>query len=665
MTEFIKNVIASDERFRSDEEIVNLGVGSLFCTRAFFVENGTKQDAVSDVSEIKKTDEGYEIKRVVTNRSNKPLRLKELLFRIDGFSFGENLNAQEDYYYVNENARLFCTLTLPIDFDREYPENPNNEKFGIVTSRQWTDVDILSDRICSCPYQPFPAILLSNYKSKIGVVVGTLSQDVFYHNFRTGHTPDGKAYLEIYSSFKGIESRVIATGETLVDEWFIGVNERADDINGVFSPYTDVLRRRLKNGAGASETNRRSLIWDSWNDGIYRDVSEDMLIAEAKAVKKYFPTAEWFQLDDGYSAYCERNVDLDAHGLGVVFEGEEGIDGKKFPRGLRHYVEEIKKIGLRPAVWIGGFCPVKTEIYRKHPEWFIDLSYRVKSSQPLDPSIADAREYMCRAIEVFTKEYGFEGIKHDFWSYAFEDKHDLLKNNFKSGYEWREWWQKELKSRLPEYGYIESGCDIGMGNPFIGKYFNNYRYGLDVGSGKWANVKTVTFWTVAMLSLQTGDLFIPNSDSAGLLPGLDDRDFEFVLNFQIITRTLVEISGRFSVADENNPRFKRLLRATKYLNNGEDVFFVGYDYRKAGELTPEIVYINSAFDTPDESFKTVALFNASENEKEISFVGKDIGVCGVREYENVWSGERFLSDGLSIVLPAHGSALYKVKKYRL
>lgn len=152
MTEFIKNVIASDERFRSDEEIVNLGVGSLFCTRAFFVENGTKQDAVSDVSEIKKTDEGYEIKRVVTNRSNKPLRLKELLFRIDGFSFGENLNAQEDYYYVNENARLFCTLTLPIDFDREYPENPNNEKFGIVTSRQWTDVDILSDRICSCPY---------------------------------------------------------------------------------------------------------------------------------------------------------------------------------------------------------------------------------------------------------------------------------------------------------------------------------------------------------------------------------------------------------------------------------------------------------------------------------------------------------------------------------
>ena len=653
MRDYFKTVTLNAERF-----IPNLkNFDGLTAYAAAFSDG-----EVSDCCDLTETEFGYEIKRTVVNYSPSPVRLRELLFRIDGFSFGENTQAIDDYYYVNENARLFCTLTLPVDFDRTYPENAENAKFGVTTSRRWTDVDILSDRICSCPYQPFPAILISNYKSKTGVVVGSLSQNCFYHNFRTGHGDCGKVFLEIYSSFKGVESRVLEPGETLIDEWFIGVNERADDINGIFAPYTYALRKRLKNCVGASETNRHSLIWDSWNDGIYRDVSESMLLAEARAVKRFFPTVEWFQLDDGYSAYCEKNVDLDAHGIGVVFEGEDGIDKIKFPQGLKHYVEEIKKIGLRPAVWIGGFCPVKSEIYRKHPGWFIDLSYRVKFSQPLDPSVSKAREYMTRALDEFIGEYGFEGIKLDFWTYAFEDKHDLLRYDGKSGYEWRTWWQREIRKRLPAYGYVETGCDIGMGNPFLGKYFNNYRYGLDVGSGKWDNIKTVMFWTVAMLSLQTGDLFIPNSDSAGLLPGLDDADFDFVLNFQIITRTLVEISGRFSCVDGNNRRLKRLMRAAKYPNNGENVFFVGYDYRKSGELLPEIVYINSAFDAPDDSFKTVAIFNPTEAEKKISFSNADIGVDGAREIENVWTGEKTFSGGVTALLAAHGSALYKIKK---
>lgn len=601
----------------------------------------------SDEVYVVKANGGYEIKRAIKNLSDKPAKLKELAFLCKGFSFGKDAEAKDDYFYANENARLYGTLAVSLD---KFPE-----------ATKWCDPDSAYGRICSCPYQPFPAILISNYKSKKGAVAGSLSQSVFYHSFAVGHK-DGKAFLEVYSAFKDIDERVVLPGETLADEWFIGDKDNADDINDIFSPYTGALRKRLAGAAGASEINRHTLIWDSWNDGIYRDVSEEMLLKEAKAVKENFPNAEWFQLDDGYSTYCEENVDLDAHGLGVPYEGDAGVDKEKFPHGLKYYTDEIKKLGLRPAVWIGGFCPVKSEIYKEHPEWFIDLRYRVDFSQPLDPSISEVREYMTRALDTFVAEYGFEGIKHDFWTYAFEDKHDLLKNKDKSGYEWREWWQKEIKKRLPDYGYVETGCDIGMGNPFIGKYFNNYRFGLDVGAGKWDNVKTVMFWAVAVLSHQTGDLFIPNSDSAGLLPGLNDTDFKFIMNFQIITRTLVEISGRFSSVDKNNPRLACLKRAVKYLDNGENVYFANYDYRKAGENLPEIIYINSAFDAPDNEYKTVALFNASEKEKTISFVGADIGLPGEKEYENVWGGEKIISDGLSVVLPAHGSALYKAKK---
>lgn len=608
---------------------------------------------------LEKTAHGIVFRRTVKNNSKEEVLLKELLLTVGDISFGEKTEPAEDYYYTNENARLFCTLTLPVDFDRAFPENPANAVFPIATSRKWTDVDILSDRICSCPYQQFPAILFSNYKTKRGLIFGSLSQDIFFHNYRARHV-GGKLVVEVYSSFNGINARVLSPGEELSDELFLGETDRADDVNDIFSPYAEELRLRIK-GAGGSNVNRHTLIWDSWNDGIYRDVSEEMLLEEARAVKRLFPNVEWFQLDDGYSANAEKNVDLFAHGLGVPYD-KEGIDKEKFPNGLRHYADEVKKIGLRPAVWVGGLCPANSLIFREKPQWFLDLSYRIKDTSPLDPSVKEAREYMLYAFDTFIKEYGFEGIKLDFWTYAFEDKHDLLREKHRSAHEWREWFMQALREKLGKNGFVTTGCDISMGNPFVGRYFNNYRYGLDVGSGKWENVKTVMFWTVAMLSTHTGDLFIPNSDSIGMLYGLSDEDFDFWVNFQIVTRTLVEISGRFSRVDENDRRLARLRVATKYLNCGEDVFFAQYDYRKNGEQLPKIVWINSAFDAPDQTFKTVALFNADEEAKEISFENSEIGLFGEHEYEDVWTGEKWMASSLRVQLPRHGSRLFKVKK---
>ena len=608
---------------------------------------------------ITKGQHFYVVKRIIKNLSDKAEKLTSLKAELSGITFGGE--PKEDYYYANENARLFCNLTVPLDYDRLNDDNDRNKCYNLSADRRWCDPEVNEGKICSSPYQPFPAILVSNYKSNKGIICGSLSQEVFYHSFETGHR-GGKAYLTVYSAFKGIAYREIKPNEELTDIFYIGETENADDINKIFDGYTSKLRKVLKDNAGSSDVNRHTLIWDSWNDGIYRDVSEEMLIKEAKAVKRYFPNVEWFQLDDGYSTACEKDVDSGAHGLGVPYEGENGIDKNKFPNGLKWYTDKIKKTGLKSAVWIGGFCPVKTKIYKDHPEWFIDYGYRVGRTQPLDVSKKEVREYMVSAIDTFLKDYGFNGIKHDFWSYAFEDRHDLLANKDKSGYEWREWWQKSLRKRLPKYGYIETGCDIGMGNPFIGKYFNNYRFGLDVGAGKWERIKTTTFWSVAVLTTHTGDLFIPNSDSIGLLPNLNETDFMFVVNWQIITRTLVEISGRFSQIDNNNPRLRILQRATKNLNNGENVFFAKYDYRRKGEILPEIIYINSAFDSGDKNYKTVAVFNATEEEKTVSFSTEDIGLSkDVYETEFVWTNKKVELGFYDFILKPHGSILLKVK----
>ena len=609
---------------------------------------------------LTKIQRGYIVRRTVKKIRGETQRLHELKTQLTGLSF--HGAPEEDYYDANENARLFCQLTIPLDYNRINDNAEENQKYSLPIDRRWNDPEVQKGRICSSPYQPLPAILLSNYQSKQGVVCGSLSQDVFYHNFEVGHE-NGNAYLHIYSSFKDIAYREMKPQEELVDIFYIGETENADDINQIWQNYVQTLRDYLPHNAGASQTNRHTLVWDSWNDGIYRNVSEEMLTAEAKAVKKFFPNVEWFQLDDGYAAYCHENVDLDSHGLGVPYEGEEGIDKKKFPNGLKGYTDKIKEIGLKPAIWIGGFCPVKSKIYQEKPEWFLDYTYRIDWTQPLDVSQPQVREYMCFAVDKFICEYGFEGVKHDFWSYAFEDRHDLLQNKDKSGYEHRQWWHEQLRSRLPEYGYLETGCDVSMGNPFIGKYFNNYRFGLDVGAGVWNNVKTTMFWSVAILSPHTGDLFIPNSDSIGLLPGLSDRDFTFVVNFQIITRALVEISGRFSKANERDPRLKMAQRATKYLNNGENVYFAKYDYRQKGERLPQIVYIQSAFDEPSEDYITVALFNSEETEKEIAFAPADVGLtAGAHQTEYVWSGEQKTQERFCFTLAPHESLLLKIKK---
>lgn len=610
-------------------------------------------------SDFIKTDQGYIVKRTVRNATAKQITLGELCTTLQGISFGGE--ASEDYFYCNENNRIYGTMTLPVDFDRKNPSSPENERFGVDTDTRWADPDTVGGRVCASPYQPFPAVLLSNYQSTVGLLIGSLSQETFYHNYEVGHDRNG-LFVRIYFSFKGIAKRTLQPNEELTDCFCILETERADDINLLFAEYTRLLRTVLQDNCGAGTANRHTLLWDSWNDGIYRGVSEEMLIQEAKAVKSLFPSVEWFQLDDGYSAFCDENPDLSAHGLGVAYEGAEGVDSRKFPHGLKGYTDKIKEIGLKPSIWVGGLCPVQSKIYREHPEWFIDYTYRIDFSQPLDVSKREAREYMSYAVDELVTKSGFEGVKIDFWSYAFEDSKDLLCNKDKSGYEYRTWWQQTLRSAIPPHGYLQTGCDVCAGNPFLGKYFNNYRFGLDVGAGKWNNIKTTVFWGMAALTTHTGDLFIPNSDSIGLLPALDDTDFAFVVNYQIVTRTLVEISGRFSRPDIDKKRLEMIKRATMYLNNGENVFFPKFDYRRAGMNLPEIAYIDSAFDNPNEKkVKTVALFNADEEEKEIFFTTEDIGVAGEAVFTDVWSGEEATTEKFVCKLPAHGSKLMYVK----
>ena len=618
-------------------------------------------DDFSDSLYFTEIPSGFTVKRVFRNNSDKVLRLVELGVRFEGIDFG--FAPSDDYYYHVENPRVFQRMTMRVDFDRTGSNSPESE-FDEIAGNKWADPGVIIDRIGACPYQPFPAILISNYNTNKGYVHGSLSQNVFYHSYLLKHNENG-IICDVYSPFKDVAYREVSPAESLVDEWYIGKTERADDVEVVFAEYSHELRKKLPSNYGATSINRDNLVWGSWNDGIFRDISEDMLLAEARALKENFPTVRWLQLDDGYCTLKGKG----AHGLGVPYEGEEGVDKEKFPYGIRHFTDKLRLIGLRPAVWIGGYCPKASKISTERPDLMTLYASRENRNMVLDVSIPETREYMEKALDVMIYDWGFDGVKHDFWSYAFEVSEDLLKNKDRSGYEHRHWWLDAVRKRLPGDGYFQTGCDIVMGNPFLGTHFTNYRYGIDIGAGKWENLKTNYLWCIACLATHTGDLFVPNSDAVGMFPGLSDTDAEFCVNFILITRTMVELAGRFTIADKDDRRFKMLKKATCHINNGQDVYFADYDYRCGDSPIPYKFYIKTPHFSNDTEdclpCRTLALFNPEEENMLLSLTPASLGLDGEADYRltDVWSGESYLlGEKIELELVPHGSRLFSVNR---
>ena len=624
-----------------------------------------KEGVFRDEFFFSREKDGLVCKRKFRFLTGKNMKLNELGISFSNLTFG--LKKEDDFFYHNENPRIYENMTFPIDYKRT-AKDAKDSAFDIQAGNRWADPGVIHERIGYSPYQPFPAVLLGNYGSNHAICHGTLSQRVFFHNYLLSHDEKGKILLEVFSSFKATSFLVIPPERILEDEWYLGFTREGDKIDRIFANYTAILRKKLPPLAGSKDVNRTYMSWGSWNDGIFRNVNEELILNEAKYLKENFPTVRHIQLDDGYDAAFPKGP---AHGLGVPYEGEEGVDQVKFPSTLRKLTENIRLLGLQPAIWIGGFCPVKSRIYQEHPEWFIDYTYRVAVSQPLDVSQEAVRNYMQKALDKLITDYGFDSVKMDFWSYAFEDSHDLYKEHFHSGYEWRSWYLKQLRKRLASDGYLQTGCDIVMGNPFLGEYFSNYRYGIDVGAGNWDWVRTNFAWGIACFSTHTGDLIVPNSDSIGLMPGLTETDAIFNINYCLVTHSMVEISGELS--KKGTPEKIALLqKATCNPNNGQDVWTAKWDYRSHKEKAPSILY----FATPHFSTlegaeglpqRTVGLFNLEDQDKNLSFTAEDIALNGEGDWilKDIWSGEEFplpAKGAYSITLPPHGSRVFAVSR---
>ncbi|MDD3725897.1 MAG: hypothetical protein PHI44_01695, partial [Candidatus Ratteibacteria bacterium] len=248
-------------------------------------KNGVKEDIY-----LKEAGEREIIvSRRLHNSSGGVVFLKEIGLRIEDIEFGEP--PEYDYFYHLENPRIYGKMVILVDQCRT--EQPKEGKFDVVAGTKWADPGVVGERIGASPYQPFPAILLSNLQSKTGLVHGSLSQEVFFHNYIVKHTENHKLQLDILSSFKAIDYLELQPEECVEDIWYIGITEEADNLERVFSGYTKVLRDYLPPLYGTKSTNRHTVVWGSWNDGIYEDIDQARIIALADFIKEELPTVEW------------------------------------------------------------------------------------------------------------------------------------------------------------------------------------------------------------------------------------------------------------------------------------------------------------------------------------------------------------------------------------
>ncbi|MCF7855496.1 MAG: alpha-galactosidase [Candidatus Pacebacteria bacterium] len=386
--------------------------------------------------------------------------------------------------------------------------------------------------------QPYPALFLASPSRNGGVVDAQFSQDRWYREVSVTGTENTTTFnYRAAMTTRGVSSVKIPPNTAIDGEmtWFQLTPHT--DLTRAFAPYNEALLSHYDFRA-VNSPNRNEYIWGSWNLGIWKDVSDDLVVENARIIKEHFPRVRWVQIDDGWSALPTA---------AVAAPLRNGADHEKFPRGLAAVAADVKDIGLRPALWCGMTLPKDNPLFFEHPEWLLqneDGSPHTTWKCVLDVSREDVREFLTRTYRRIIRDWGFEGIKLDFWSYGFEDHGMVYQNDDHTSLELRNWWLKTLRDLLPEDGYLQPGCNVCSISPFVARWVDNIRYGVDVGEGDdWQAAMDSATWLAAFSLCEPSRMWLPNSDAIGSMKRMDPARRRSWLSFCAVTGSALELGA--------------------------------------------------------------------------------------------------------------------------
>ena len=163
--------------------------------------------------------------------------------------------------------------------------------------------------------------------------------------------------------------------------------------------------------------------WCSWYT-FYEDVTVPDIERNLAFAKKNLPGLRYIQIDDGYQAKM----------------GDWLETGKAFGGNIQSVIQQIRKSGFEPALWVAPFIAEKTSlIFQQHPDWFVKGSdgkplnsgkigfggWRKGPWFVLDGTNPEVQSHLEHVFKTMREEWGVKYFKLDanYWGAIHGGKH--------------------------------------------------------------------------------------------------------------------------------------------------------------------------------------------------------------------------------------------------
>ncbi|MFH1477387.1 MAG: alpha-galactosidase [Verrucomicrobiota bacterium] len=445
---------------------------------------------------------------------------------------------------------------------------------------------------------PFPGIFFM-HPERGAVLMATLTQARCKPVWKI--SAEGRnVRIEARDYFAGIPAIPLEGGEKFETErWLILSGSSA--MPELIDAYYDLLRKRI-DFPGRISALRAEMVWGSWNlnirPGGHGDIDEAYILSNARALQKMHNKVRWIMIDDGYQRRKPRRPGIkggffSSHYMGVdMFDPalDTPHDPARFPQGMKCLAADIQKIGMKPAIWCTPLVAADGPLVKRHPEWEMRISGRRRFLDPttwLDYSIPEVRDYTRRAWDAIFNQWGYKGLKLDFWTYPFEIPGVQFHDRTRTAIEWRNEFLADIRAHVPPGGFLLTCCTVNAGNPFLGRFADASRMGPDIGSGTWDAVRSAAMWVSAAALFYRGDCLLADPDSIGWCPALNETENRAWATTALMSAGMCEIGGDMA---HLIPEAKKLLDA------------VNRFWRPAGRSVNEITG-PWPFDLPSKSWR--------------------------------------------------------------
>ncbi len=505
-------------------------------------------------------------------------------------------------------------------------------------------------------------------------VTGPLTQNLVHRSQQLtwdGHTA---VALQTEQELRGIKGRRIAAGETLELDGVYIQFRTSFDANEVFTDYLRALQ--AANGSRWEKNTLRTQHFHApWNNFLYWEAREADIIGAARRLQSDFTDCvQWMGLDDGYEkAWVNPKLERRPNGEpkwhweteliwghncpGISFGFPDGLgeDLEKFPSGVLGLAREIKKIGRRPMLWMGLGVSINHPLFKTNRGWFLPTNNGEQGL--LDPSIPEVRERLEHVFRAYYGTHGWESVKLDFFTHNFERTDLVYQQGNRTAAEWRRWFFEMIRKYLPEDGFMNLGCDIGMGAPWVAPWADSYRFSNDMRDGSWENVKSNIRWSVVPALGHGFGQPIGDCDSMSIFRDLSLSERTCWADYSHQTGSVIEISGdpsRWTDAD------RTWLRGYLDEPRAGQRFWFGDAAAWSRDGLPRVVSRwREARGTAPKQLIT-SLHNWYDQEQTVAFRDWAGPAQTHTSYENLRTGERgALNDQTVFVLPPRSSCLLR------